>query len=429
VGCERGVHYYAMQFIDGRTLAAVIAERRQQAGLDKGEPSEKPTKPDGERAVKRQPAAEQPGISGPPTTPYIPKPAAPATPAETLAQAGLSTECSLTSLAYVRSVAQLGVQAAEALEHAHQLDVVHRDIKPANLLVDVRGNLWITDFGLAQCQGRAGLTLMGERVGTPRYMSPEQALAKRGLLDHRTDLYSLGVTLYELLTLEPACDGTDWNEVMRQITLEEPRPPRRLNPAIPADLETIVLKALAKEPEGRYATAQEMAEDLRRFLEDKPIQARRATLWQRARKFGRRHPSVVVATIFILVVTVAALAVSNVTIRWEQDRTRRAEQDEREAKETAQKRLAQIEKGNEILASVFRNLDPRAEEKEGKSLRVLLGERLEEAVQQLEGQAVGDSAVVARIQLSLGNSLRELGHLVVTRRKVWSRKCDIKFGH
>src|SRR5215469_9752323 len=116
-------------------------------------------------------------------------------------------------------------------------------------MVDVRGHLWITDFGLAHCHDQAGLTLSGDLVGTLRYMSPEQAMARRGAVDHRTDLYSLGATLYELLTLEPIFNGRDRQELLQQITFEEPRSPRRLNRAISIDLETIVLKAMAKRPE------------------------------------------------------------------------------------------------------------------------------------------------------------------------------------
>src|SRR5205823_5305258 len=143
-----------------------------------------------------------------------------------------------------RQVAELGVQAAEALDHAHQAGIVHRDVKPANLLLDVRGNLWVTDFGLAHVQhGEASLTMTGDLVGTLRYMSPEQALAKRVVIDHRTDVYSLGATLYELLTLQPAFDGRDRQELLRQVAFDEPVPPRRRDRSIPAELGAIVVKA------------------------------------------------------------------------------------------------------------------------------------------------------------------------------------------
>src|SRR5262249_46237788 len=138
---------------------------------------------------------------------------------------------------FCRTVARLGVQAAQALEHAHQLGVVHRDIKPGNLLLDVRGNLWVTDFGLARCQSKSSLQLSGDLVGTLRYMSPEQALAKHWLLDHRTDIYSLGATLYELLTLEPVFDGRDREEILGQIASKEPVPLTRRNKFIPVELE------------------------------------------------------------------------------------------------------------------------------------------------------------------------------------------------
>ena len=135
--------------------------------------------------------------------------------------------------AFFRRVAEWGIQAAEALEHAHALGIVHRDVKPGNLMIDGQGNLWVTDFGLAQTAD-SGLTLTGDLVGTLRYMSPEQALAKHGLVDHRTDVYSLGVTLYELLTLRPALAGEDRQEMLRQVAEEEPPPLRAAQPGHPA---------------------------------------------------------------------------------------------------------------------------------------------------------------------------------------------------
>jgi tetratricopeptide (TPR) repeat protein len=191
------------------------------------------------------------------------------------------------------------------------MGVIHRDIKPANLLVDATGRLWVTDFGLARMaspggDAGGGLTLTGDLIGTLRYMSPEQALAKRVIVDHRTDIYSLGATLYELLTLRPAFTGEDRQELLRQIAFEEPKPPRRINHVIPAELETIVLKALEKNPAERYATAQELADDLERFVKDEPIQARRPSVVQRVRKWSRRHRTGVTAALICLLVALVA---------------------------------------------------------------------------------------------------------------------------
>jgi WD40 repeat protein/serine/threonine protein kinase len=317
VGCERGVHFYAMQFIDGHTLAALIRELHRLEGPN--EPSVQESSDEASALASELASGRWAPAKQVPTGPY--SPTAPPLTSEhhsslttTPPLAALSTERSTTSAAFFRTVANLGVQAAEALEHAHQLDVIHRDIKPANLLVDGHGNLWITDFGLARLGTDAGLTLTGDLLGTLRYMSPEQALAKRVTVDARTDIYSLGVTLYELLTLEPAYNGRNREEVLRQIAFEEPRPPRRLNPSIPAELETIVLKAMEKSPEERYASAQELADDLRRYLEDKPIKARRPTMRQRAAKWARRHKAVVRAAGLAFVLATVALAVSTALV-------------------------------------------------------------------------------------------------------------------
>jgi WD40 repeat protein/serine/threonine protein kinase len=324
VGCERGVHFYAMQFIEGQTLAAVIRDLRRLAALQPaaGEPpagvvtgliTELASGRWAPHASRGSPdsAADGPPAAGAPSTVDMPA----ATPAaETTTAATLSTQHSTKSPAFFRTVANLGVQAAEALEHAHQVGVLHRDIKPANLLVDSSGRLWVTDFGLARLGTDPGLTMTGDLLGTLRYMSPEQALAKRVTVDARTDIYSLGVTLYELLALEPAYNGRSREEVLRQIAFEEPCPLRRLNKAAPAELETIVLKAMGKNPEDRYATAQELADDLRRYLEDKPIRAKRPSLRQRAAKWARRHKTVVRAAVVVLLLAVVALAVSTVFI-------------------------------------------------------------------------------------------------------------------
>jgi serine/threonine protein kinase/Tfp pilus assembly protein PilF len=291
-GCERGVHFYAMQFIEGRTLAAVIAELRQASES-------------GPRAEPR-PSESRAGVDNL-TTPYLPLSDGCAS-ATTTPKAGIATERSTRSPLFFRTVAQLGIQAAEALEHAHEMGVVHRDIKPANLLVDGRSHLWVTDFGLAHCQSQAGLTMSGDLVGTLRYMSPEQALAQRVTIDHRTDIYSIGATLYELLTLEPVFNGRDRQELLRKIAFEEPRLPRKINQAIPAELETIVLKAVEKKPTERYATARELADDLERFLRDELIRAKRPSLAQRARRWSRRHQPVVWSAAAFLLLAALTLA-------------------------------------------------------------------------------------------------------------------------
>ncbi len=187
--------------------------------------------------------------------------------------------------------------------------MVHRDIKPGNLLLDRHGQVWVTDFGLARFGRDSALTRTGEILGTLRYLSPEQALAKHGLVDHRADVYSLGATLYELLTLRPAIEAGDGEEILRRVVAVEPRPPRQHDRAIPRDLETITLKALAKEPERRYATAQELADDLQRFLDERPIQARRPSLVERLWRWYRRNPALAAAT---CLAGLALLAVSTI---------------------------------------------------------------------------------------------------------------------
>jgi hypothetical protein len=255
----------------------------------------------------------------------------------------LSSERARCSAPFFRQIAEFGRQAALALEHAHQVGIVHRDIKPANLLVDTRGTLWLTDFGLAQFHADAGLTLTGDLVGTLRYMSPEQALGGRAVIDQRTDVYSLGVTLYELLTLRPPFAGTDRQQLLHQIAAEDPRPPRAVDRTIPVELETIVLKATAKSPADRYATAQEMADDLGRFLEDKPIRARRPSLADKARKWARRHRHIVASAVASLAVASAGLMAATVLTLREQAKTADAYHREHAKAEEARQQRARAE--------------------------------------------------------------------------------------
>ena len=174
--------------------------------------------------------------------------------------------------------------------HAHDQGIVHRDIKPANILLNRKGELWVADFGMADVQGRDGLTMTGDLPGTLRYMSPEQALGKRSLVDRRTDIYALGATLYELLALRPVVPGTDKQEMLRRIADDEPEPLRKLNPAVPVDLATIVAKCLAKDPANRYQTAWQLGDELTRFLDGRPIAARPVGSLARTWRWCRRKP-------------------------------------------------------------------------------------------------------------------------------------------
>jgi serine/threonine protein kinase/WD40 repeat protein len=344
VGSERGVHYYAMQYIEGQPLSKVVRELRQIAGLDTTDTSPSSPADDGTGPAADVSLAGQfaSGCFAPPRTKMIgdslvPQPVppihatqaasgpdrspitdhhspstthpSPFTTRSSTVVATISTDRSITAPEYFRTVANLGTQVAEALEHAHENGVIHRDIKPSNLLLDAKGKIWITDFGLAQCQTDTGLTMTGDLVGTVRYMSPEQALAQRIPVDHRTDVYSLAATMYELLTLQPVFPGNGRQELLRQIAFDEPKPPRRINKSVPLELETIVLKAMAKNPAGRYATAQEMADDLARFLEDKPIRAKRPSIAQRLAKFTRRHKAVITTAAVSAILLLIAVAV------------------------------------------------------------------------------------------------------------------------
>ena len=329
VGEERGVHYYAMQFVEGRSLAAVITELRgEQCRMTNDECRKNDetlmTKADSGAGVRNSGLGE--------------------------IAVGLrhSTFDILSSLDirhsfFFRAVAQLGLQAALALDHAHGLGVVHRDVKPANLLLDTRGQLWVTDFGLAQMAGDAGLTATGEMLGTLRYASPEQVLARQGVVDQRSDVYSLGATLYELLTLRPIFEGRDRNELLRQIADEEPRRPRTLLPSVPRELETVVLKALRKEPSERYPTARALADDLQRFLDNRPVLARRPTAAERLRKLARRHPTLVGAGAVVLVLLTAGSSLSTLLIANEQERTRTEQRNAEEAYRRERQRAEEAE--------------------------------------------------------------------------------------
>ena len=194
-------------------------------------------------------------------------------------------------------------ETALALDHAHQQGIVHRDIKPSNILIDSEGYPRIADFGLARdTDVSQALTMTGAILGTPLYMSPEQATGRFGTVGPRSDLYSLGIVLYEVLTERPPFMAKSTNEILLRLSSEDPVPPRRLNPRLHRDLEAICLTAIRREPARRYATAAELADDLERYLERKPVRARPPSLFYRLRRTVERHPiPALLLTLLILV--------------------------------------------------------------------------------------------------------------------------------
>jgi len=409
VGCERGVHFYAMQLIEGQSLAALVQQLRRQAGLPSPDELHSSSAVHssyvlgtGTQTAGDSSAASRGGQARPATG----KPLLPDTVSKFEAQ--LSTQHAGRDSRFFQTAARLMQQAAQALEHAHELGIVHRDIKPANLLLEVYGTLWVTDFGLAQFHTDAGLTRTGDIPGTIRYMSPEQASGQR-TLDHRTDIYSLGATFYELLTLEPIFFGRDAQFLLNQVLHTEPRPLRQRDKTIPIELETIILKAVSKNPADRYRTAGDLAADLQRFLDHKPILARRPTLVDRARKWSRRHPSVVVATVVVLAALGIGISISNhrETVREKQ----RADEEKLRANE-AEKRFRQAREAVDVLIQVSEDEladNPGAQSTRRRLLGIALG-YYEGFIEERRGDTAGQGELLA-VQERVKRILYELNLL------------------
>ena len=297
VGCERSVHFYAMELIEGQSLAHVIEQIRSNLQEDqtKRSPRHKPS--DADRQIDEIEGSKSASISG----------------AETSPVAALSTERQQSGGEFYRAVARLGSQAAEALHDAHTNGVIHRDIKPSNLLLDQEGQLHVADFGLARIQTGEDLTMTGDVVGTLRYMSPEQLNGH--VVDERTDVYSLGVTLYELATGVPAFDGDNRQVLTQQVLESSPLRPAKISPGLPRDLETVILKSIDKDPVSRYPSAEAMLEDLRRFLANRPVAARRVSKLEHARRWAARN-RVIASLISAVAILLLAIATGSSTVAW-----------------------------------------------------------------------------------------------------------------
>jgi WD40 repeat protein/serine/threonine protein kinase len=387
VGEENGLHYYVMQFIQGLGLDEVLAELRRLRRLKSqpaanGQKGATPAKADkdvsaaqvaqsllsgnfslGPASDGRQPSPEL--VNQTVDAPRLPQ--ADAGPSDTSihlpGQSGQST-LSETGRPYWQSVARVGVQVAEALAYASSQGVLHRDIKPSNLLLDTQGTVWVTDFGLAKASDSEDLTHTGDIVGTRRYMAPER-FAGRG--DVRSDLYALGLTLYELLTLRPAFPETDPNKLLQQVMHHAPPPPRQLNLHAPRDLETVVLKATARAPDQRYQTPAELAEDLRRFIEYRPVRARRISVGEKLWRWCRRNPAVAGLTAAAALFLLLGSVISSIFGVQALEAAKRAEANERLVREAKQEldrryyasemKLASLDAEAGHMGSVHRRLD------------------------------------------------------------------------
>jgi hypothetical protein len=282
VGEDRGVHFFAMRLVAGRSLAEMIA-RPSLPGRS--------TKPNARTFDLTRENDDFPDVEA------VERP----TPIDPTFLAGRM------------------LQAAEALGHAHAQGIVHRDVKPANLLLDEDDHLWVVDFGLAFVPGLTRLTASSALVGTLRYMAPEQVEPRRGVVDQRTDLYGLGATFYELLARRPVFPDADRAAVIARILTDDPTPLRRIDPSVPFDLETIVLKLLSKDPARRYPSMADLADDLRRFLAGKPILARRPGMVDRGFEWLNRHRRLAAAAAVTTVAFVGTLLWNESRVRHERD--------------------------------------------------------------------------------------------------------------
>jgi len=313
-GEEDGTHYYAMELVDGPSLNFVIRHMRDQSRSVQPEAQAPSTPPSGsDSTVAVSPRPVTPDASLEDTAGALPNWVAQAMTLEAGSESSASGtpvgESSSTITAghsFFDNIARMIADVADALGYAHSQNVIHRDMKPSNLLLSPDGRVSINDFGLARMLEQPGMTTTGEFMGSPLYMSPEQITAGRAPLDHRTDIYSLGATLYELLTLQPPFLGERRDQIIGQIMHKEPRPPRSVNKKIPVDLETICMKAMEKDPDRRYQTGGDMAKDLRRFVNRFAISARRTGLVGRTTKLVRRHRALSATACFAIIVTIAA---------------------------------------------------------------------------------------------------------------------------
>lgn len=389
VGRSDDVSYFVMQYIDGSSLDQVIKEVRTAAGLNE---SRSTTPNDTARAIETHIGNTSMKLF------QLPQPSALHSDSDngmTESDNSGKSSGSFSSVSsssgsyssrhqYYRNIARIGQQISDALDYAHSKKILHRDIKPSNLLIDSAGHVWVTDFGLAKLMDEADLTRTGETVGTLRYLPPEQF---NGKSDARSDVYSLGLTLYELLTLRPAFDGDDFAQLLKNVTASEPVPPRKKNPKIPRDLETIVMKAMAKSPENRYQSAGQLRDDLGLFLEGKPIQAKQASEFDRILKAVKRRP--VISSLAALLLISLILGTSLVTWKWRQAAN---------ALVIAEKESESRSAINDFLTDLLNNANPYIEPNSDIKLRTIL----DRAAESMDDRFADQPLINAELRMLIG---------------------------
>ena len=273
-GEDQGLHFYVMEYIEGQSLSQIIKGGR--IGLD--ETTNFKARPKVQANVSDQVKSQTENLRSDDTEQVK---------NDLTKKTLIIGEETVSPKARYKWVADTGQQIADALAYAHEKNILHRDIKPSNLVVDYHSTVWLTDFGLAKNITKDDLTKTGEIIGTPQYMAPESF---SGNYDARSETYCLGLTLYEMATLNPAFENTSPGQIIKAVTTSSPPPPRKMDSQMPHDLATIIEKSISREPQDRYQTAAEMRDDLRAFIADRPISARKMSTWDQAVRFSRRNP-------------------------------------------------------------------------------------------------------------------------------------------
>jgi len=361
VGEHDGLHFYVMQFINGQGLDQVLEELkrlRKATGKETATTDRRPNQTAGAVSLSSLTwslVSGQFSVDEAPTSNQE-KPLDTHSPTSlTTSEVYLPGQQANTSMTdsgrqYWQSVARIGIQVAEALAYAHAQGTLHRDIKPSNLLLDAKGTVWVTDFGLAKTLDSEDLTHTGDVVGTLRYLPPERFHGKG---DARSDLYSLGLTLYELLTFRAAFDAGDRKMLLAQVMHAAPPAPRKINPLAPRDLETIVLKLIARDSDDRYQTGTELAEDLRQFMDDRPIRARQVSELEKLWRWCRRNP--VLAGMICALFVALALGAAGTGWKWREAvaERRKVVDAERETSLQRDKAIQARNQAQRVLAGVM----------------------------------------------------------------------------